>query len=116
MAGGFRLGKRERVDVAVIGGGPAGARAAARLAEHGLQVVLLERGGPDRLKPGAGGMPEPVFDRLGLGAEVAQEHTGAVILPAEVDVFGFGEEGVEEGSGGLRFRARAGAGCCQLED
>lgn len=72
MAGGPRLGKRERADVAVIGGGPAGARAAARLAEHGLQVVLLERGGPDRLKPCAGGMPEPVFDRLGLGAEVVE--------------------------------------------
>jgi len=34
---------RERVDVAIIGGGPAGAALAARLAEGGREVVLLER-------------------------------------------------------------------------
>lgn len=33
----------ERVDVAVIGGGPAGACLAARLARHGIEVVLVER-------------------------------------------------------------------------
>ncbi|MEJ7697329.1 MAG: NAD(P)/FAD-dependent oxidoreductase [Candidatus Limnocylindrales bacterium] len=33
----------ERVDVAVVGGGPAGACLAIRLARHGIEVVLLER-------------------------------------------------------------------------
>ena len=33
----------ERADVLVIGGGPAGAAAAARLAAAGLRVVLCER-------------------------------------------------------------------------
>ena len=61
-----------RVDVAVVGGGPAGARAATLLAEAGLQVVLLERGGPRWRKPCAGGMPEAVFARLGLSDEVAE--------------------------------------------
>jgi len=65
-AGGLHFRRRKRVDVAVVGGGPAGARSAALLAEGGLRVVLLERGGPEHLKPCAGGMPEAVFQRLGL--------------------------------------------------
>lgn len=60
------------MDVAVVGAGPAGARAAGLLAEAGLRVVLLERGGPNRCKPCAGGMPEAVFARLGLDDDLAE--------------------------------------------
>lgn len=38
-------------DVCVVGGGPAGAITASRLAEHGYRVVLIDRGGsPDRVE------------------------------------------------------------------
>jgi len=38
-------------DVCVVGGGPAGAITASRLAEHGYRVVLIDRGhSPDRLE------------------------------------------------------------------
>ncbi len=42
-------------DVTVIGGGPAGATAAADLARQGLQVLLVDRGG--RIKPCGGAIP-----------------------------------------------------------
>ena len=42
-------------DVAVVGGGPAGATAAADLARHGRSVALLDRAG--RIKPCGGAVP-----------------------------------------------------------
>ncbi|WP_306058224.1 NAD(P)/FAD-dependent oxidoreductase [Natronococcus wangiae] len=44
----------ERVDVAIVGGGPAGACAAERAAAHGAETVLFEQGVPreDREGPG----------------------------------------------------------------
>ena len=42
-------------DVAVVGGGPSGATAAADLARHGLDVALLDRAG--RIKPCGGAIP-----------------------------------------------------------
>lgn len=43
------------VDVAVIGGGPAGATAADDLARKGYTVLLLDRAG--RIKPCGGAIP-----------------------------------------------------------
>jgi geranylgeranyl reductase len=52
----FRPASREpEFDVAVIGGGPAGATAAHELAAEGHRVLLLERGG--RIKPCGGAVP-----------------------------------------------------------
>ncbi|MHC3437242.1 NAD(P)/FAD-dependent oxidoreductase [Natrialbaceae archaeon A-gly3] len=44
----------EQVDVAIVGGGPAGTSAAERAAEHGAETVLFEQGVPreDRETPG----------------------------------------------------------------
>ena len=47
--------QHEHYDVAVIGGGPAGATAAHELAQRGLAVLLLDREG--RIKPCGGAVP-----------------------------------------------------------
>ncbi len=44
----------ERVDVAVVGGGPAGASAAERAAAHGAETVLFEQGVPREDRDGVG--------------------------------------------------------------
>ena len=44
------------VDVTVIGAGPAGALLAYLLAQHGLQVVLVEKARLPRVKPCGGGL------------------------------------------------------------
>jgi flavin-dependent dehydrogenase len=66
----------ERVDVAVIGGGPAGSAAARRLARRGLHVVQLERrifGAPenDRWRSGEGALPVTLnaLRRLGVSLD-----------------------------------------------
>ncbi|QSW98892.1 NAD(P)/FAD-dependent oxidoreductase [Haloterrigena alkaliphila] len=44
----------ERVDVAIVGGGPAGASAAERAAAHGAETVLFEQGVPREDREGLG--------------------------------------------------------------
>ncbi|WP_255169579.1 NAD(P)/FAD-dependent oxidoreductase [Natrononativus amylolyticus] len=44
----------ERVDVAIVGGGPAGAAAAERAAAHGAETVLFEQGVPREDRDGLG--------------------------------------------------------------
>ena len=90
------------VDVAVVGGGPAGAAAAIGCASAGLDVVLIEAkdGAPDRpgetLHPGV----EPLLERLGVGDALASagflRHLGHWVAwggPARFAAFGSDENG-----------------------
>jgi flavin-dependent dehydrogenase len=59
-------------DVLIIGGGPAGACAAAVLAERGHRVTVLEKSHHPRFHIGESLLPAnlPLFERLGIEAEV----------------------------------------------
>ena len=59
-------------EVLIVGGGPAGATAAALLAEQGRHVVLLEKARHPRFHIGESLLPLnlPLFDRLGVREEV----------------------------------------------
>jgi flavin-dependent dehydrogenase len=63
----------QEADVIVIGGGPAGATAAALLAEAGHRVTLLEKSHHPRFHIGESLLPAslPLFERLGVAAQIA---------------------------------------------
>lgn len=72
----------ERVEVAVIGGGPAGATAAAVAAQRGRQVAVFERERFPRFHVGESLIPETfgVFERLGMldalrGSRFVEKHS-----------------------------------------
>jgi geranylgeranyl reductase family protein len=52
------------VDAVVVGAGPGGATAAAKLAEEGLDVLLLEKASPPRDKPCGGGLSPKAYRLL----------------------------------------------------
>ena len=71
--------KRERADVAVVGGGPAGSAVALRLARQGLHVVQLERRiigspGDDQFRSGEAALPSTLSELrcLDIGMDAAQ--------------------------------------------
>jgi flavin-dependent dehydrogenase len=59
-------------DVLIIGGGPAGATAAALLAQKGYQVTLIEKARHPRFHIGESLLPTnlPLFEKLGVAEEV----------------------------------------------
>lgn len=70
---GRRSLQEDAVDVAIIGGGPAGSTTALSLARDGLAVALLERGDYAEWKIGESLPPacKPLLQRLGLWADLA---------------------------------------------
>jgi flavin-dependent dehydrogenase len=75
-----------RCDVAIVGGGPAGATAAALLARAGLATVCFERERFPRFHVGESLLPAgmPLFDRLGVRARIDaagfQRKNGAMFI------------------------------------
>ncbi len=69
-------------DVAVIGGGPAGATAAADLAKEGLSVVLLDKAG--RIKPCGGAIPPRLIRDFEIPDDliVARVKSAQIIAPS----------------------------------
>ena len=74
------------VDVAVIGGGPAGATAAQVLAHEGREVLLLDREG--RIKPCGGAIPTRAIRDYAIPPEmvVARADAARVIAPSGREV------------------------------
>jgi 2-polyprenyl-6-methoxyphenol hydroxylase-like FAD-dependent oxidoreductase len=64
----------DKYDVAVIGGGPAGATTACFLAQSGRRVVLIDKARHPRFHIGESLVPHilPILDRLGVGRQVAE--------------------------------------------
>lgn len=78
----------ETFDVAVIGGGPAGATAAMDLARTGHSVLLLDRAG--RIKPCGGAIPPRLIEEFAIPESllVARARSARMISPSarEVDM------------------------------
>jgi geranylgeranyl reductase len=72
----------EAVDVAVVGGGPAGATAAADLAVSGLRVALIDRAG--RIKPCGGAIPPKAIEEFEIPDSllVARVTSARMVSPA----------------------------------
>ena len=73
-------------DVVVVGGGPAGATAAHRLALRGRSVLLLDRAG--RIKPCGGAIPPRLIKDFAIPDEllVAKARCARMVSPADVKV------------------------------
>ncbi|MBI5606626.1 MAG: geranylgeranyl reductase family protein [Deltaproteobacteria bacterium] len=65
--------------VLVVGGGPAGATAARRLAEHGKDIILLEKN-LSHNKPCGGGLALKAFDEFGLPKTVVKKEVHGLRL------------------------------------
>ncbi|MBV9654879.1 MAG: geranylgeranyl diphosphate reductase [Acetobacteraceae bacterium] len=76
----------ETFDVVVVGGGPAGATAAAELAGRGRSVLLLDRAG--RIKPCGGAIPPRLIRDFAIPDEllVARARSARMIAPSQKEV------------------------------
>ena len=74
---------KETSDVVVVGGGPAGATAAADLAQQGRQVLLLDKAG--RIKPCGGAIPPRLIRDFGISESliVARARSARIVAPSE---------------------------------
>ncbi len=70
-------------DAVVVGGGPAGATAAADLARNGRRVLLLDRGG--RIKPCGGAVPPKLLEEFAIPPAllVAKVAGARIVSPSE---------------------------------
>jgi flavin-dependent dehydrogenase len=101
-----------KVDVVVIGAGPAGAAAAIFCAQKGLDVVIVEREHFPRDHPGETVHPgiEPLLKQLGvlddvLAAGFVRHRGNWVKWDHEKQFISFGENGVEQWEGFQMWRA-----------
>jgi geranylgeranyl reductase len=71
----------ETFDVVVVGGGPAGATAAADLARKGRSVLMLDRAG--RIKPCGGAIPPRLIEEFGIPDQliVARVKSARMVSP-----------------------------------
>lgn len=76
----------EEFDAAVIGGGPAGATAAADLAARGRTVLLLDRAG--RIKPCGGAIPPRLIEQFAIPQTllVAHARSARIVAPSSRQV------------------------------
>jgi 2-polyprenyl-6-methoxyphenol hydroxylase-like FAD-dependent oxidoreductase len=98
------------LDVAVVGGGPAGLAVAAMAARRGLSVVLLERALLPHDKACGEGVMRPglrVLERLGVLDHLPRGDSAAIHGVRYVQEDGSALEGVLPGSGGLGIRRTA---------
>ena len=98
------------VDVAVVGGGPAGLAVAAMAARQRLSVTLLERASlPHDKACGEGVMPAglAVLDRLSVLSRIPGEESGPIRGVRYVQEDGSCLEGALPGAGGLGIRRTA---------
>jgi len=77
------IGEHQRVDVVIVGAGPAGAVCADHLAQAGVDVLLLDRADFPRDKPCAGWITPEVFRLLSLTPEQLRVEAGARGQPVE---------------------------------
>jgi len=97
----------ERLDIAIIGAGPAGTSAARRLSAYGFRTAVFEKASFPREKCCAGWLTPKVFEKIGvLPADYARE---ALLQPLRGIVVW------DAGQNPRRFAVNAGWGICRRE-